>query len=919
MGPRLISADSMAEEDVYYQKLENGLTLLLRETHRVPVANVQVWAGVGSADERSDEAGLAHFHEHMLFKGTPSRGVGEVAGEIEGAGGRVNAYTSFDVTVYYATVPSVSLGTAVDVLADAVGNSIFDPEEIKREQQVVIEEIRRSEDSPGHVLSDLSYRQAYQVHPYRAPILGTPESVASMDHEGCVAFFKRWYAPDNLTWVAAGDFDARALAADLAERFGSARPGGARRSRAAEPNPSAPRSAVERRPFEAQRFDLSWPSARFRDPDATYLDLLAFVLGECESSRLVRNIREGAGLVDRIDCSSYTPYDRGLFSIGLESNEARSRAALEAIAAEVERLRIEPVTVDELERARANFLASEHFERESVSGMASKLGSFEVLGGDWESETRYFETLRSATREDLLRVAQEYLAPEHLAAAALVPDQPGDTLDAEAMASALVQGADRARKNFRPAPSPASPSRNAKANGSGALVPGKSEPLSSASLSSTRPSSSDSSPTSAGSPASSRPATTGSPEAITSYPLPGGAVLHVAPRRDIPVVALRAAFTGGLLTETEQTAGLSCFLASMWSRGTAKLNAAEFAEAVEDLAADISGFSGRSSLGLTLEATSDKLEPTLDLFRDVLLESRFAPDEFERERRETLAAIDRREDQLAQRAFQLFSRTEFLEHPYRLPMLGDREGVEAFTPELVRAHQDRLIRAPNLVIAAAGDVDGDRLAEDLSERLAGLPGGEFQPSSPPEEIRAEGIRRAAEEKDRAQAHLVVGFRGLAVDDPDRFTLEIISQLLAGQGGRLFLDLRDRRSLAYSVSAMNVEGVAPGFFAVYIGCAPEKVDEARSGIFEHLEALVAAPPDADELARTQRNLVGNFAIDQQRSAGRAAHIALDALYGLGPTAHLAYPERVAAIEREDVLRVAQRILRMDAYTEALIRP
>ncbi|HIL00590.1 MAG TPA: insulinase family protein [Myxococcales bacterium] len=909
MGPRLISADSVAEEDVYYQKLENGLTLLLRETHRVPVANVQVWAGVGSADERPDEAGLAHFHEHMLFKGTPSRGVGEVAGEIEGAGGRVNAYTSFDVTVYHATVPSVALGTAVDVLADAVGNSIFDPEEIQREQQVVIEEIRRSEDSPGHVLSDLSYRQAYQVHPYRAPILGTPESVASLDHDRCVAFFQRWYAPDNLTWVAAGDFDARALAGDLAERFASARPAGARRSRAAEPRPDTPRSAVERRPFEAQRFDLSWPSARFRDPDATYLDLLAFVLGECESSRLVRNIREGAALVDRIDCSSYTPYDRGLFSIGLESNEARSRAALEAIAAEVERLRIEPVSEDELERARANFLASEHFERESVSGMASKLGSFEVLGGDWQSETRYFETLRGATREDLLRVAQKYLAPEHLAAAALVPDQPGDTLDAEAMASALGQGADRARKNFRATPSPASPPRNAKANGSGASVPGKSERLSSGGLS----------PARVGSPASSRPATTGSPEAITSYPLPGGAVLHVASRRDIPVVALRAAFTGGLLAETEQTAGLSCFLASMWSRGTAKLSAAEFAEAVEDLAADISGFSGRSSLGLTLEATSDKLAPTLDLFRDVLLEPRFAPDEFERERRETLAAIDRREDQLAQRAFQLFSRTEFLEHPYRLPMLGDREGVEAFTPELVRAHHDRLIRAPNLVIAAAGDVDGDRLAEDLSERLAGLPGGEFQPSSPPEEIRAEGIRRAAEEKDRAQAHLVVGFRGLAVDDPDRFTLEIISQLLAGQGGRLFLDLRDRRSLAYSVSAMNVEGVAPGFFAVYIGCAPEKVEEARSGIFEHLEALVAAPPDADELARTQRNLVGNFAIDQQRSAGRAAHIALDALYGLGPTAHLAYPERVAAIEREDVLRVAQRILRMDAYTEALIRP
>lgn len=883
------SADSVPQEDVYYEKLDNGLTLLLRPAHRSPVADLQIWAGVGSADEGSGEKGLAHFHEHMLFKGTPSRGVGEVAGEIEGAGGRVNAYTSFDVTVYYATVPSDALSTAVDVLTDMVSHSIFDSAEIEREQQVVIEEIRRSEDSPGHVLSDLSFRQAYRVHPYRAPILGTPESVAALDRGGCLSFFERWYAPDNLTCVAAGDFDAPALAAQLAERFAGREPAGAQRRRPPEPPSEEPASVVERRRFEAQRFDLCWPGARFRDEDATYLDLLAFVLGECESSRLVRSIREGSGLVDRIDSSSYSPYDRGLFSIGLESNEARSRKALEAVAAEVERLRIEPVSLREFERARTNFLSSEHFERESVSGLANKLGSFEVLGGDWRSEARYFETLRGATREDLLRVAQEYLAPELLTAAALVPDREGDTLDAEAMANALGAGAARARQDFRaPKGQAAQPAAETAAKPNGATdkaqAPSPSEPA-----------------------------------GIETYPLPDGAVLHVDPRRDLPVVALRAAFLGGQLAEEQSSAGRSSFLASMWSRGTRALDATEFAEAVEDLASDVSGFSGRSSLGFTLETTSQNLAPSLDLLRDVMLEPRFAASELERERRETLAAIDRREDQLAQRAFLLFARTEFQQHPYRLPMLGERESVEAFTVDAIREHHDRLIRAPNLVVAAAGDIEGQRLADDLSERIAGLPGGQFQRPAPPLESRESGVRKAAENKDRAQAHLVVGFRGLAVDDPDRHALEVISQLLAGQGGRLFLDLRDRRSLAYSVSAMNVEGAAPGFFAVYIGCAPEKVEEARRGIFEHLEALLEAPPDAQELGRTHRHLIGNFAIDQQRSAARAAHIALDDLYGLGPDAHLDYGARVAAVSPDEVLRVARRVVRLDAYTEALISP
>jgi zinc protease len=166
---------------------------------------------------------------------------------------------------------------------------------------------------------------------------------------------------------------------------------------------------------------------------------------------------------------------------------------------------------------------------------------------------------------------------------------------------------------------------------------------------------------------------------------------------------------------------------------------------------------------------------------------------------------------------------------------------------------------------------------------------------------------------------VLGFQGLTVDDPDRHALEVIAQLLAGQGGRLFLELRDKRSLAYSVNAVNIEGVAPGFFSVYIATAPDKVDEARAGILEELERLLEGPPPADELERARRYLTGNFVIDQQRSASHAAHIALDALYGLGPDAEQHYVETVSAITAEDVQRVARQVLRLDAYTLSIVQP
>ena len=156
-----------------------------------------------------------------------------------------------------------------------------------------------------------------------------------------------------------------------------------------------------------------------------------------------------------------------------------------------------------------------------------------------------------------------------------------------------------------------------------------------------------------------------------------------------------------------------------------------------------------------------------------------------------------------------------------------------------------------------------------------------------------------------------------MSDPDRYALEVISQLLAGQGGRLFLELRDRRSLAYSVSASNIEGVAPGFFSVYIATATDKVEQAKTGLLEQLAQLLEAAPADDEFARAKRHLSGGFAIDQQRNAARAAHASLDALYGLGPEASLGYAESIESVTKEDLLRVARRVLRLDAYTISIV--
>ena len=873
----------------YHRVLPNGLTILLRESHRTPVVELQIWAGVGSADERPGEEGLAHFHEHMLFKGTERRKVGDIAGDIEGLGGHINAYTSFDQTVYHATLPSKNWREGLDVLTDAVRFSVFDEEEVFREREVVLEEIRRSDDTPGHVLGDLAFKESFHVHPYGAPILGPASNVANFDRAQVRRFFERWYTPDNLMVVAVGDFDCEVVAEEIERLFTDAIAGSAERKRPVEPKHTGLRVTVLRKPFEGVRVDLSWPAARFSDRDATHLDLLAYVLGECESSRLIRSIRENEALVDRIDAGAYTPLDRGLFSIGYETDAKRLVEATRRIVEETDRLRRETVSEAELERARFNFLASEHFERESVSGVASKLGSYESMGGGWKREHEALEILRSATPEDLLRVAQSYLDPDALTLAALLPESTDASLDESALRKAIARGLKDARRSRAGDEAQIPPSIARDASAAPRLAFG---PM--------------------------RPAVDGAGERLDAT-LPNGLSIHVLRRPEVPIAAVRLAALGGLLSEDETNSGITRFLNAMWTRGTRTHSAADFARAIEGLAAEIDGFSGRNSIGLTLDSLSETLDPALALFADALLEPRFDPDEIERERRETLAALDRREDRLGQRAFQLFAQTEFESHPYRLSMLGERESIESFGAADLRRHSEKLIRADRAAVAIVGDVDPEKVGRIVADRLSAIPGGSDAFALPPLEPRGIGIRESALTKDRSQAHLVVGFRGLTLDDPDRQSLELISQLLAGQGGRLFLELRDRQSLAYTVSASNVEGLAPGYFTIYIATAPDKMERARAGIFEEIDRLISHAPAQDELDRAIRFGTGSFAIDSQRSHSRAAHIALDSTYGLGPDHTEAYPSRIAEITPEDILRVARRIFRLDAYTVSAVHP
>jgi zinc protease len=853
------------------------MQVLLQENRAAPVVALQVWVNVGSADEGPGEEGLAHVFEHMLFKGTERRGVGELAADVEAAGGDINAWTSFDQTVYHLVLSSREKEKGVEILADALLRSTFDPEELERERGVILEEMKRSKDSPTRVLSQELFSLAYQAHPYKRPVLGYETVIKSLTRDTLVKFHQRWYTPENMIFVGVGDFDAEALYAEVEREFGgAAQKPTPKATHPKEPTPSAPRHKAIVDAVQEAHFELAFPIPEIAHEDVPALDLLALVLGQGESSRLTLEVKRTKQLVNDVYAYTYTPKDPGLFVLSGSATPEHLFEAIKSSLNEAYRLHQERVPQAELEKARALIESDSIFLKETVQGQARRLGFFAQVVGDLDFEARYQANIAKATPEDLRRVARKYLAPERLSAAILVPTSP------EVLA-------DESRAAARRGELEAALSRDTE-EAFAHTLPQKGS------------------------------VGTVKDHQLVREVLDNGTILLVERAPEVPVVALRAVSIGGLLLENDENNGISSLIARMLTKGTPTHSAHDIAREFDEMAGSIGGFAGRNSLGMRAEFLSKHFERGFSLFADCLLESTFDTAELENERRHTLEDIKNRDDNPAGEAFRIFSQALYTTHPYRLDLDGTLESVRLLSQHQLQEFYEKNYPAQRLVVSIVGDVDPDQ-ALALGRRLFGdRPRQDgFRAPQPPVEAPKEKSQTQVKNLDKAQAHVVLGFLGTTLSDPDRYPLEVLNTILSGQGGRLFLELRDKRSLAYSVSASILDGLSKGHVAVYIGTSPERVKEAIDGIVEVLTPLTLAEVPEKDLARAKRYLLGAHDISLQRSSAIASVLAFHEAYGLGALSYKDYPAKIETITAADVLRVAKKYLTLDRYTLSIVQP
>jgi zinc protease len=872
----------MNNEGIEKHQLSNGIEVLFQNTDS-KVAATYWWINAGSADESASEAGYAHFLEHMLFKDAAAKeqgtgSTGQTAQEIESLGGDINAYTTYDQTAYHVTCAALHWVNILKTFLAMARPQKFLELDFQREREVILEEYRKNQDSASRKLFEELFALSFHEHPYRRSVIGTVDSLKAATVKKLTHFYQKHYIPQNMGLIFVGPLNPaiKKQILQLAEKhLGKSqlkRPAKVQKIRKPVEPELQPRSV-----WKCQHFHVETPTAvlGFRVPDVNHpdmagLDVLAGILGMGESCRLYQSLFYQKAIVTDVSCGMYIPKDPGLLYITFDTDKVeKGEACLEAIYEELQKIKQHPPTIDELTRVITNIESEKIYAQQTVDGIAGRIGFLHFVTANPKFETQYLAALRQVTPEMVQLLAQKYFDYQRLSGSLLVPK-----------ASPLFK--------------PSALQKQAKL----ALSPQKLKPIK-----------------------------TAKPAGPQFWKLPSGTqvIYHYRPTG---VFSVHTSLLGGTRLETVSNVGshfgISNLLSQVWTKGSKNYSNEQIIAATESRAAQIDGFSGRNSCGLQLTGLKRDFETLTALFCDTLLRPVFPADQVGHAQRQVYDSIQGIQERSSSVCSELFLNTLFQTHPYGKSVLGTHESVAQISAQhLSKLHQTWLEQHP-LVLSLSGDVDQKRLEAFLN--LLDTQLLEFRSQNPADPARIHAQlspespldqnRRAQKDLKREQTHIIIGGLGLKMHDPRRFVMNCWEALLGGQSGRLFIELREKQSLAYTVSPLHFEGIEPGFMGIYIACAPAKVQQATEGIAQVVSDLAKKGPTKSELERAKQFYLGRMAMDLQSDQSLSAYYSLNSLYNLPIYSDEELKKQIGKVQPEAISKICRDFL-VDAYLTTAI--
>lgn len=853
--------------------LDNGLKVVTAAQPGNPMVSARLIIKSGSGAEYArGDYGLAHLIEHMAFKSTAKRAEGDLAWEIESAGGLIGAYTWLDETVYHLTLPAEALEMGLDVLADMVFAPACDPEELEREKEVVLEEISKYADLPADLLADNLYRMAFGAHPYGHPVLGLAETVKAATTVSIRAFLNRHYRPDNAVLVITGGFDEEMLAPAVEKHFGQVEkpaeaPAGPAGPLIDDASPARVKIAVSPKSALAlvEIAFKTWPAD---DPRLPTAEMLAGILSQSQTSRLDETVKTQKALVTSIGSGLSVFRDGGLFSVYLETEPELVEKAVGAVLAELKKIIKSAPDEDELIRVKALSASAFLAQQDNSDGLGRIIGEFENTFGDCRLREARLAQWNQVTADDLVKVARQLFQPGRLYISAILPQKAESrAAGLENKLSLMAQGLSTVRAGLKK---------------------------------------------------------TAPPPVFEVLDLGrGGPRLLFLKDSTLPQVIFKAGAVGGQLAEGPGDEGLSGLMAELWPLAAAGRPRAEFLRAAERLGAEFSATSGRNSLFLSGRAPAGNFAAAFELLAEAVRRPAFDADDLEEARRDRLADLKQQLEDPSARCALLARRGLYGPgHPFGRNPLGREDLLESFTQADLLKFHGRLIRPSVLTLAVAGDIDRQSVQAAAEAAFSGW--AEKSPArsvKPAAQISAPfKAGRASEIMERAQAHLRLSFPAPGLGHDDQAALELLAEYLGGgMAGPLFLELRDKRALAYDVYAHYLPGLGAGEVSFYLAVDPSKTRAALDGLAEIIDAFKTRGLDSETLIGSIRQTLGRRKRGEESLADRAEAALLWSLYGLGLDFEEKYQAKIKRLKAGALKKCAVKYLDWEKAVTALVGP
>ncbi len=818
----LILYPELCKSALNVKEFRNGLNAVIFEDRTSPVISLQLWISAGSTSETDDEAGYAHFLEHLTFRSK------DIARRIEILGGDINAYTSLEKTVYHLTIPKEHLEEGLKVLADIFYSTEFTEESFNAEKDVILEEMKRGYDSPERVLYKTFFESAIKDHPARRPVIGYEENIKQATPVKLYDFYNKFYIPEKSFIVAAGDLESHKVTEFIENIFSRNKKSDSLKKDITRTDISfQPGIFIKEKDIKSCYIMVGFPTPNIYSKDVPVIDVLSYLYGESSTSLLNEELKEKKQLVSYIYSYQFSLTDLGFFIIQANFPCKNTEQVVEEIG---KALFTSSFTVEEssLKKVLKNYEANYYFSREKYNDIARDMGSSFLYFKDPNYSRKYIELIRSVSRKDLLRARERFIKPEKMTLVVLTPERSDKNL--------LIDNLNRIVDSYK-----------------------------------------------------------SQERTFSQITLKNGLKIVVQKRTGQPTFAFNLAGLAG--QRLEEKAGLSYLTASSFLRGTKNRSYKNIIEEIELIGGSINAYSTKNMTGVSGQFLKEDFERAISLLSEILREFNPKKEEVDKVKRLILEEIKRKKERPTSLLRDIYFSNIFNGTNFANPTEGTEETINSIDQEELTKAFYNIFSPDRLFMTISGDLP-DGYEEILKKHLETIP---TRQTTAVRNIQPRALKKELIESSQFnQSHILVGFIIPSVYSPLRANFHILSNILSNQSGRLFVNLRDKKGLAYSLGAFIFEFPEFSLLNLYIGTSPEKTETARKGLIEELENLVREGVGEEEILKAKNQIIFSFAESLQKNSDVASTYVQNYILFNNPLHYTKFQEEIKKINSKNLI-------------------